>query len=539
MSQNVDVVAALMNAGAKPNFMNRKGITPISAAAHKGNTDVMQILIDGGADVNMLNSSGSTALIQASHFGHVDAVNLLLKNKATADFANQKGTTALMRASQEGHVEISRLLIDAGVDVNRKNNEGMNALMLASQRGHSEMALLLIRARAAVDEQTSQGSTALMLACKRGHEKVVEVLVSMGSELYIRDSRNRCARDTAEKRHWVRLLKYLDTQTQIKTIQSFHVKQRQYLFSQLRRAHHFNRLRVDDRVLRAIMILYDRIFQTNPEMPLGQLEDGVKYTQTESNNSIHLLGRAPYQDWQWPLLLLKCFEMPLGVFDLIMDFLPSPRIWEWSLQQLKRRCRLAPRVAVLDLYIIIDEILADLNIFQGRDQRCLLEQLMLSREKQDYLVNSLGMRRELVDQLCRWHDLQSVSYRTDESDVTYKSPVAKKVLNIARALYKWYTHHCSPVKTVADLLARSGTSLAMESGTNHAYSAEFTDTGGLDESETAMDHDQDTETENIADGENDIEHDEHDDVDLVSDEEPDADNHVFHNPLDGGPFHNI
>ena len=51
--------------------------------------------------------------------------------------------------------------------------------------------------------------------------------------------------------------------------------------------------------------------------------------------------------------------MPFGVSDLIVDFLPVPRIWDWSISQLKRRCRLAPRVAILDSYIIIDEILGD------------------------------------------------------------------------------------------------------------------------------------------------------------------------------------
>ncbi len=39
-------------------------VTPISAAAHKGNIQIMKLLIDHGASVNALNTSGSTALIQ-------------------------------------------------------------------------------------------------------------------------------------------------------------------------------------------------------------------------------------------------------------------------------------------------------------------------------------------------------------------------------------------------------------------------------------------------------------------------------------------
>lgn len=227
----------LLKAGADPNLLSRKGVTPISAAAHKGNITIMQILITAGASVNAMNSSGSTALIQASHFGHLSAVKLLIQNAANADFANVKGTTALMRASQEGHVEITKALIESGVDVNRRNHEGMNALMLASQRGHADIVLLLIKAGAVMDEQTAQGSTALMLACKRGHEKCAEALVSMGAEIYMRDRRFRTARDTATRRNHIGLLIWLDTQVQVRKIQEFRHKVRAQLITELRNAY--------------------------------------------------------------------------------------------------------------------------------------------------------------------------------------------------------------------------------------------------------------------------------------------------------------
>jgi hypothetical protein len=51
-----------------------------------------------------------------------------------------------------------------------------------------------------------------MLSCKRGHEKVVNALVSMGAEICMKDCRNRTAKDTAERRHHMNLLQYLDTQ---------------------------------------------------------------------------------------------------------------------------------------------------------------------------------------------------------------------------------------------------------------------------------------------------------------------------------------
>ena len=60
----IDAVDALLTYGADPNLASRKGVTPISAAAHKGNIPMMQRLILAGAAVNAVNQSGSTALIQ-------------------------------------------------------------------------------------------------------------------------------------------------------------------------------------------------------------------------------------------------------------------------------------------------------------------------------------------------------------------------------------------------------------------------------------------------------------------------------------------
>lgn len=59
--------------GVDPNIPSKKGVTPISAAAHKGNIQLMQLLIEAGATVNSANASGSTALIQVtlSHFSFI------------------------------------------------------------------------------------------------------------------------------------------------------------------------------------------------------------------------------------------------------------------------------------------------------------------------------------------------------------------------------------------------------------------------------------------------------------------------------------
>ena len=386
-NSNLAAVQSLLAAGADANLINKKGVTPMSGAAHKGNIVIMQLLLDYGANVNLLNTSGSTALIQASHFGWDEAVRFLLRNHAFSDLANVKGTTALMRSAQEGHIVISELLIAANADVNKKNNEGMNALMLASQRGHANMVMLLIQSHAHMDEQTSQGSTALMLACKRGHEQVVETLVSMGAEIFIQDSRGRTAVDTAIKRQHHSLLAWLNTKVQKERMSESCRRLRTKLLLDMRRAYVRNKLTLSIENQRALTLM--KLFKQREH---SSSDDKFASLDFEAPVAMHAIGalvsspapvlpasmarrRAGYAEWQWPLILQRCMDLPDGVFETIVEYMPTPRIWHWSLLRLKQRCRIAPRQAIFDVSMMLDEMMADMLIFPGPDQEMLLIRL--------------------------------------------------------------------------------------------------------------------------------------------------------------------
>lgn len=65
-------------------------------------------------------------------------------------------------------------------------------------------------------------------------------------------------------------------------------------------------------------------------------------------------------------------DLPPGVFELIADMLPMPRVWQWSILRLKKRCKLAPHQAVCDINTIMDEILTDACLFAGHQQSLLV-----------------------------------------------------------------------------------------------------------------------------------------------------------------------
>lgn len=61
-SGNVDVVIALLNAGAVPEYTDRYGRTAVTVAARKGDIDIMNELMKHGGDINCCDHQGRTPL---------------------------------------------------------------------------------------------------------------------------------------------------------------------------------------------------------------------------------------------------------------------------------------------------------------------------------------------------------------------------------------------------------------------------------------------------------------------------------------------
>ena len=95
---HVEVVRALLAAGAGVEAANDSGWTPLLFASYRGRVDVVRALLDAGASVNVMTSS-MTALMWASSSGHVDVVRALLAAGANKHLIGIQGHTAHSLAS--------------------------------------------------------------------------------------------------------------------------------------------------------------------------------------------------------------------------------------------------------------------------------------------------------------------------------------------------------------------------------------------------------------------------------------------------------
>ena len=93
------------------NAANKGNLTPLMYAAEAGHIDVLNALLAAGADVNALSSLGTTAAYLAAKDGHLNAVKALVAANADISIkAARDGTTALTIAEQKGHREVVQYL---------------------------------------------------------------------------------------------------------------------------------------------------------------------------------------------------------------------------------------------------------------------------------------------------------------------------------------------------------------------------------------------------------------------------------------------
>ncbi len=75
--------------------------------------------------------------------------------------------------------------------------------------------------------------------------------------------------------------------------------------------------------------------------------------------------------------------LPAEIFQHIVELMPLPRLWHWSIMRLRKHVRLVPQIAVMDICMMMDEIISDACIFKGKEQRRLLAKINANPEVRD------------------------------------------------------------------------------------------------------------------------------------------------------------
>jgi ankyrin repeat protein len=132
----VEVMGALVEAGASPTATDKRGRTPLMAAVQSRKAEAIQYLIDNGAEVNARDQLQGTALLRAAGtFGNLESVHVLLSAGAEVNVQDKNGMTPLMWAARWGDAQRVEALVKAGAKVAVRDKNGKSALDWARARG--------------------------------------------------------------------------------------------------------------------------------------------------------------------------------------------------------------------------------------------------------------------------------------------------------------------------------------------------------------------------------------------------------------------
>ena len=187
-------LAAMLEAGGKPNVQDRDGNTPLHLASMGSFSSVftnhaaaVRVLLQHGANLHQTNDSGETPLHVATHTGvgsaHADVIRALLAAGARPQQADGNGVTALQRFVRHGSDdgEIVALLLKAGANPDQKDSRGDAPLHAAIKTGGSN-----------------------------GKADVVEALLDGGANPCVRDDRGYTPYHLADSRGMTRSRQALD-----------------------------------------------------------------------------------------------------------------------------------------------------------------------------------------------------------------------------------------------------------------------------------------------------------------------------------------
>ncbi len=171
-------------------------------AAANDDLELVRALIKAGANVKLKNQFGTSAITEAAIIGSAPIIDALLKAGADPNFKTPDGETPLMAAARSGKVDAAKALLDAGADINAKETwGGQSALMWAAAQSQADMVKFLASKDANLNDHgkinqwerkiiqeprpkdmNKGGFTALHYAAREGCAACVQNLLAAGAD---------------------------------------------------------------------------------------------------------------------------------------------------------------------------------------------------------------------------------------------------------------------------------------------------------------------------------------------------------------------
>lgn len=125
------------------NRLSPEDKSPLHIAARNGAVDMVSALIEHGAKVNFITTNGQSPLHWAAQQNKTFVISFLLKKFALIDMVDNDGNSALMLATENANSQAVELLVKKGADKTIRNKNGDTAASIAKKRGFKKIHAIL------------------------------------------------------------------------------------------------------------------------------------------------------------------------------------------------------------------------------------------------------------------------------------------------------------------------------------------------------------------------------------------------------------
>lgn len=210
--QNFEAARCLLSKPINVNaYEEDRGATPLMLS-YDGELDLVKMLLDKGADINAADYQGMSPLMHAIKWGMFEVAYFLIQQGADVNLPSDDGSTPLMQMAYNSfemdHEEEERdkifmqtlvLMINSGAEIDAKSNDGDTALLCSLETQMDKRIVKLLLERGAdTNVENDIGETPLNLAVQRNHHEVLNDLLSFGTDINYKNTKNMTALDYAE-----------------------------------------------------------------------------------------------------------------------------------------------------------------------------------------------------------------------------------------------------------------------------------------------------------------------------------------------------
>ena len=192
-NKNLDIIAALIQAGADIHAKDNYRDTPLHLAAwNNKNLDIIAALIQAGADIHAKGKYGRTPLHYAARYNeNPDIITALIQAGSDIHAINDYGSTPLhLAAWKNKNLDIITALIQAGADIHAKSKSGHTPLHLAAQTNKNpDIIAALIQADADIHAKDNGGNTPLHEAAEwNKNPDIIAALIQARADINAKDN---------------------------------------------------------------------------------------------------------------------------------------------------------------------------------------------------------------------------------------------------------------------------------------------------------------------------------------------------------------